>query len=358
VNPLAQRVAALIEAQGPLSVAQFMTMALHDPQYGYYATRDPLGAKGDFTTAPEISQMFGELLGLWMAQCWHDQSKPSPARLVELGPGRGTLMRDAAHAARLMPGFVEAIEISLVESNPVLQATQQEVLADCGAPIRWFGGFDDSFADRPLLLVANEFFDALPIRQFVRTGRGWCERMVTLDPEGALEFALAPDPTPLSISGRGAAELGAVYEASPAATALIAEIAQIISRKGGAALILDYGYGADSGFGETLQAVGGHAFKSLLDDPGNADLSAHVDFGQIAQTARENGASTHGPVNQGDFLDALGLRERARRLATTNPDFAGEIFAAVERLIDPVEMGVLFKVLAVVPGSATKPAGF
>ena len=360
MNALGLRVAGLIQAQGPLSIAQFMTMALHDPDFGYYATRDPLGAQGDFITAPEVSQIFGELLGLWIAQCWHDQGKPSPARLVELGPGRGTLMADALRAARLMPEFLAAIEIAMVESNPVLQMAQQESLKDCGMAIRWCGRFDDSLADRPLFLLANEFFDALPIRQFVKTERGWCERMVTLDSNDALAFALAPAP----ISGaaippnRDGAPPGAVYETSPASLALAGEIATIVAAHGGAALIVDYGYGSEAGFGETLQAVGGHAFKEILESPGEIDLSAHVDFAALGEEARRNGAAFHGPVGQGDFLDALGIRARAEQLAASNPGVARDIFSAVGRLIDPDQMGTLFKALAIMPRGAAKPAGF
>jgi NADH dehydrogenase [ubiquinone] 1 alpha subcomplex assembly factor 7 len=347
MNALAARIAGLIQAQGPLSVAQFMTMALHDPQYGYYATRDPLGARGDFITAPEISQMFGELLGLWIAQCWHDQGKPSPARLVELGPGRGTLMADALRAARLMPEFLAAIEIVLVESNPVLRSVQRETLK--GYPTSWSDRFEEP--DHPLFLLANEFFDALPIRQCVKTERGWCERMVTLDATGTLAFALAPQPLPAELlpPNRDNAPLGAVYETAPAATALAEEIAQSIARKGGAALIVDYGYGAAAGFGETLQAVGGHAFKSALESPGDVDLSAHVDFAAFGDAARANNTAVYGPIDQGDFLGALGIVGRGARL--------GQV-GAMERLISPDQMGTLFKVLAILPNGTPRPAGF
>ena len=312
MNRLSARIAGLILAQGPLSLAQFMTLALHDPQFGYYATRDPIGA--DFITAPEISQMFGELLGLWIAQCWHDQGKPAPVRLVELGPGRGTLMADALRAARLMPEFLRAIEVVLVESNPVLQAAQRDCLKDCAIAIRWCGRFEDWLGDRPLFLLANEFFDALPIRQFVNTERGWCERMVTLDATGALAFALAPVP----VSGaaippnRNDAPQGAVYETSPASLALTGEMAGIVAAHGGAALIVDYGYGAQAGFGETLQAVGDHAFKDILESPGEIDLSAHIDFAALGEEARgvdRRGAQRGGGHGQG----AASRRGRARR---------------------------------------------
>ena len=192
---LKSRIADLIEAQGPISVAQFMTMALLDPKDGYYATRDPFGAGGDFTTAPEISQMFGEMVGLWLVQAWADQGAPKNPRLVELGPGRGTLMADILRVAQVAPEFTADLEVVLVEASPALQAIQAEKLRGLGADISWQAQFDDSLADRPLFLVANEFFDALPLRQYVKTERGWCERMVTvLNDE--LRFALAPVPTP------------------------------------------------------------------------------------------------------------------------------------------------------------------
>ncbi|HEX3675527.1 MAG TPA: SAM-dependent methyltransferase [Rhizomicrobium sp.] len=350
VNALGQRIAALIAAQGPITVAQFMTMALHDPQYGYYAVNDPLGDGGDFLTAPEITQIFGELLGLWAAQCWHDQGKPPSARLVELGPGRGTLMCDALRAAKLMPAFSAAIEVVLVETNPVLQKAQEATLAECGLKIRWSPTFDATLTDRPLFLLANEFFDALPIRQFVKTDRGWCERMVGLDTNGGLAFALAPAASSIAIPmDRGPAELGAVYEAAPAATAVMEDVARTIAQKGGAALVVDYGYGANAGFGETFQAIGEHQFKPLLDEPGTVDLSAHVDFGALARAARENGAVSYGPANQGDFLIDLGSVGRGERL--------GQMMQ-VDRLTNPVQMGALFKALAILPNGAPKPAGF
>src|SRR5690242_17450009 len=191
MNALGARIARLIEAQGPISVAQFMTIALHDPQAGYYATCDPFGARGDFITAPEVSQMFGELLGLWIAQCWHDAGKPE-ARFVELGPGRGTLMGDALRViGKLMPEFLAKVDVTLVEISPTLTAIQKEALVSSGARLQWVAQLGDALADKPLFLIANEFFDALPVRQFVKTERGWCERMVVVK-DGELEFALSP----------------------------------------------------------------------------------------------------------------------------------------------------------------------
>jgi len=359
MNVLGQRIARLIEAQGPISIAQFMTIALHDPQNGYYATRDPFGARGDFVTAPEVSQMFGEMLGLWIAQSWHDQGKPG-ARLVELGPGRGTLMNDALRVIRqLMPEFLQRVEITLVEASPTLSDVQKKALADAGANVRWAIAFDDALADKPLFLLANEFFDALPARQFVKTERGWCERMVVARGD-ALDFALSPEAVPNSglPTNRDGAPTGAFYETSPTAATIAQQIAEIIARKGGAALIVDYGYGADAGFGETLQAVAAHKYASVLEAPGDADLSAHVDFMALAQAAREVGAQPFGPVTQGDFLEALGIVQRAATLARGRLGSTPEIDAQLERLILPNQMGTLFKALAILPVGARTPAGF
>jgi NADH dehydrogenase [ubiquinone] 1 alpha subcomplex assembly factor 7 len=353
---LRERIAALIEAQGPISVAQFMTLALHDAEAGYYATRDPFGRAGDFITAPEISQMFGEMLGLWLGQVWLDQGSPKNTHLVELGPGRGTLMADALRALKRVPGFCDQVEIVMVEASPTLREIQKTRLKDSGARIRWTTHFD--LADAPLLLLANEFFDALPIRQYVKTARGWCERMVVLK-EGALDFALAPQITPAAAipASRAGAPDGGVYEASPAATALIAEIARIISGQGGAALVLDYGYDI-VGFGETLQAVRDHQPRALLADPGGSDLSAHVDFAALGDVARQQGAAIHGPKGQGAFLDALGIGVRAAKLTAANPAQAEQIRRAVERLTAPDQMGTLFQVMALSPTAAPSLPGF
>ena len=356
---LKSRIVALIEAQGPMSVAQFMALALLDPAEGYYATRDPFGAGGDFVTAPEVSQMFGEMVGLWLVQAWADQGCPKNPRLVELGPGRGTLMADILRTAAVAPEFLVDLEVVLIEASPALQRMQADKLRGLGADVSWQAQFDDSLADRPLFLVANEFFDALPVRQYVKTPRGWCERMVTaLD--GNLAFALAPVPVPLPTipQDREAAPEGGVYENSPAGIALAEQIAAIIAGKGGAALMIDYGYDAVTGFAETLQAVGGHRFVDTLDQPGEDDLSAHVDFASLAAAGRRGGCAVRGPVTQGMFLATIGLVERAEQLMKTNPESAQSLIDATERLIGNEQMGRLFKALAFVPPSLTDVAGF
>ena len=356
MNALGARIAALIAAQGPISVAQFMTLALHDAEGGYYATRDPFGRAGDFVTAPEISQMFGEVLGLWLGQVWVDQGCPKNTRLVELGPGRGTLMADALRALKRVPGFLDEVEIVLVEASPALRDIQRARLEHSSAHLRWSAHFE--VQDRPLLLLANEFFDALPIRQYVKTARGWSERMVIVK-EDALDFALAPQATPAAAipASRAGAPDGGVYEVSPAATALIAEIARVIAAQGGAALLLDYGY-TQIGFGETLQAVGGHRFVPLLAEPGAHDLSAHVDFTALQEAAAAQGVRIFGPQPQGEFLNRLGLGVRARRLVEANPDQADQIARAASRLTQSDEMGTLFQAMALLPPSAPPPPGF
>jgi SAM-dependent MidA family methyltransferase len=361
---LRSRIADLIAAQGPISVAQFMTVALLDPREGYYATRDPFGAAGDFTTAPEISQMFGEMIGLWLVQAWADQGCPKNPRLVELGPGRGTLMADILRTAKVAPEFLVDLEIVLIEASPVLQEMQGDKLRGLGADVSWQAQFDDSLTDRPLFLVANEFFDALPVRQYVKTDRGWCERMITAK-DGELAFALAPVALPPAALPAGLEQTpeGGVYETSPAATALAEDIARTIAARGGAGLIIDYGYGAldkgqRAGFAETLQAVGGHRFADVLAEPGQDDLSAHVDFAALAAAGKRGGANVIGPVTQGLFLANLGIAERAEQLMKANPDEARNLLGAVERLIGNDKMGQLFKVLALVPPAVSDVAGF
>jgi NADH dehydrogenase [ubiquinone] 1 alpha subcomplex assembly factor 7 len=356
VTPLGQRIASAIALDGPLSISQFMTMALFDPLAGYYATHDPLSEQRDFLTAPETSQMFGELLGLWCVDCWFNQVRPSPARFVELGPGTGALMSDALRAAKLAPDFAKSVDVTLVEASPVLRAKQQERLRD--ARVAWTSQFDAKLTDRPLFLIANEFFDCLPIRQFVKTAKGWCENMVVADAAGNLSRALSPDPVPIDVpEARGPAKNGAVFETSPASTALVEQIAETIAARGGAALIVDYGY-TGAGFGETLQAIGGHQFQDVLATPGEVDLSAHVDFDALADAAERAGAAVYGPRPQGVFLEKLGIRNRADKLIAQNPGEREKIERALTRLTDSEQMGLLFKVLAILPKGADAPTGF
>lgn len=342
---------------GPLSVSTYMTLALQDPQSGFYTSREAIGAQGAFITAPEISQIFGELLGLWCAQIWQDQGRAEKLRLVELGPGRGTLMSDALRALRSVPEFLETLDLVLVETSAVLEEAQRTRLCDTGIPIRWVRQWSEIVQDRPLFLVANEFLDALPVRQFVMTKRGWCERVVT-ETGDALAFALSPHPLPLSLpERRGVVEPGAVLEISSAAEALVEDVGKTVATRGGGALFIDYGH-TGHGFGDTLQAVAHHRPVDVLACPGEADLSAHVDFAAMAESAQRSGAQSWGPREQGEFLRALGIDLRADKLAAAKPARASDIQAAVARLTDADAMGTLFKVMAVTPPDTPTPPGF
>ena len=359
MNALATKIARWIEAQGPISIAQYMNLCQFDAEGGSYTARQTIGR--DFVTSPEVSQTFGEMLGLWVAQTWHDQGRPKNPRLVELGPGRGTLMADALRAiAAAAPEFLDIAEIVLVEASPALMAVQREKLKLSGADVAWHERFDDALTDRPLYLLANEFFDCLPVHQYVRTARGWCERMVGLK-EGGLTFALNPEPVPngdaLLPPTRTGATVGCVYELAPAAMVMAEEIARVIATHGGGAAIIDYGYDGP-GFGETLQAVSNGKPVDLLSEPGEADLSAHVDFPALATAASKAGVAVYGPTTQCNFLADLGIGERGERLIKSNPQGAREIAIAIDRLVNPGEMGALFKVLAMVPQGAKQPPGY
>ena len=358
MNALGRALAARIRAAGPISLADYMAEAMTHPTLGYYRRGDPLGAAGDFVTAPEISQMFGELIGLWLVDAWEGAGRPDPVLLVELGPGRGTLMADALRAAKVRPDFGRAIRLHLVESSPGLKRLQAAALAD--ARPEWHEGFE-TLPEGPLLLVANEFFDALPIRQFQRTAEGWRERMIALDEPGArFRWVLSPPGaaaeallTPEQLQ----APVGTIAEASPASRGVAAVVGARLAAAPGAALIVDYGH--DAAPGETLQAVKRHAPADPLEDPGEADLTAHVDFAALARAAQAAGAEAHGPVAQGDFLRSLGIALRAERLiARATPDQAKAIRSGLHRLIDDAEMGRLFRVLALTSPGFGPPAGF
>lgn len=358
MSGLAQSLRRRIELAGPLSLAQFMTESLWHPSEGYYARSEVLGAAGDFVTAPEIHQMFGELVGLWCVSVWRQMGSPARFLVVELGPGRGTLMADLLRAARAAPGFLEAAALHLVEASPRLRERQRAALA--GHAAEWH---DDlaGLPDGAAILIVNEFFDALPIIQLEKTSGGWHERLVDLDPAGGFRFVCAPEPSaasalvPPELAG---APPGSLIELSPAGLSLAATIGARVAQQGGAALIVDYGPD-ESRLGPTLQALRRHARHDPLAEPGMADLTAHVDFASLARAAREAGALAYGPVPQGLFLERLGIRARAERL-TVNATRAqaGAIRSALRRLIDPAEMGTLFKALAITHPALPLPAGF
>ena len=343
---LADELRARIAAEGPMRVHDYM--AASNAQY--YASRDPLGRGGDFTTAPEISQMFGEMVGLWLADIWVRAGKSENAIYVELGPGRGTLASDALRA---MASQGLRPEVHLVEGSETLRAVQSGGLA--GAIFH--DTIDSLLEDRPILLAANEFLDALPVRQLVMTERGWRERMVALDEEGDFVFAAGPSPMDDAVPAeQRAAEPGTVIETCPAAAALVDALAERLERQGGAAIFIDYGHLAPRS-GSTLQAVKAHEKVGVFDSPGEMDLTAHVDFAILVEVAKRAGLAT-ATATQGEWLGAMGIGLRAQALATASPDRAKDIAAAHDRLVQPAAMGDLFKVLALTPRDWPRGAGF
>ena len=358
--PLESDIRARIAAHGPMPVAAYMALCLGHPRHGYYMTRDPFGARGDFITAPEVSQMFGELIGVWMAAVWQQMGRPACVRVVELGPGRGTLMSDALRAAKVLPGFLDAASVHLVEISPALMAKQRETLRGVAPPVAWHASLDEVPAG-PAIVIANEFFDALPVHQAVKTPRGWCERRVGLDGD-RLVFMPAPEPLAtiearLPASARAAAE-GAIFEwrDDDVARALGARLA----RDGGAALVIDYGHVATA-VGDTLQALGRHAFADPLATPGELDLTAHVDFEALMRAVMAAGAAAFGPIGQRELLERLGIAARAAKLkAKAQSDVAAQIDAAAARLTGSsrTEMGSLFKAAAFAHRSLGAPPAF
>jgi NADH dehydrogenase [ubiquinone] 1 alpha subcomplex assembly factor 7 len=358
-GPLADKIARRITAGGPLSVAAFMATALYDPETGYYAARQPLGAAGDFVTAPEISQIFGELVGAWCAAMWQAIGSPDPVILAELGPGSGALAADLLRAAAALPQFRRAQHLHLVEVSPVLRAVQQRRLAGAGAV--WLERADDLPAG-PLLVVANEFLDALPVRQLVRGTRHWAERMVGLDRGGRFEFVAGPEHPALSLlvpaALRETAPPGAVYEICPPALTLATRLGARLRREAGAALIIDYGRVA-SAAGSSLRGVERHRAAAVLAEPGAADLSADVDFAAFAEAASQAGAAVHGPVPQGCFLKRLGAAARLAALsARATPAQRKALESGFERLVDPAQMGDAFKAIALTSPGLLPPPGF
>lgn len=350
---LRDRIARRIRQNGPMRLSDYMADCLLHPTLGYYTTRDPLGAAGDFTTAPEISQMFGELIGLCLAQCWLDQGSPATFTLAELGPGRGTLMADALRATRSIPGFHDAMQLALIEASPTLRAKQRDLLGRY-AP-QWLDDTED-LPDQPLFGVANEFFDALPIRQFLRDGPGWRERLVGLEGDD-LAFGLgATTPQPALKHRLADTNDGDLVETCAPAQPVIAALAGRIANHSGAVLIVDYGDW--HALGDTLQALRDHKSASVLDQPGQADLTAHVDFEALAQAAVTTGCAHTRLTTQGLFLERLGITSRAQ---TLTKDQSGEamqtIVSAHHRLTHATEMGNLFKVLGLYPAQATPPPG-
>ncbi|AGI66589.1 hypothetical protein DUF185 [Octadecabacter antarcticus 307] len=358
-------IAARIAATGPITLADYMADALMHPKYGYYATRDPLGAAGDFTTAPEISQMFGELIGLSLAQAWIDQGHPSAFALVELGPGRGTLMSDILRATTSVSGFADAAQVHLVETSPTLRHEQATRLNARQSKVTWHDDIG-TLPDLPLYLVANEFFDALPIRQFHRAaladrfadGAVWREVQFGLQNDTLVAGLSAAAPIAFLDHRIHDTNVGDVVEHCPALAAITEDIANRIATHGGVALIIDYGDWRS--LGDTLQALQNHAAADPFAHPGETDITAHVDFEAIAMatTSTNGGAKYTRLTTQGVFLERLGITKRAQTLAATLSGDALEThIAAHRRLTHPSEMGSLFKVLGLYPTNAPPPAG-
>ncbi len=356
MTPLGLDIARLIALEGPISLERYMGLALGDPRYGYYMTRDPLGAQGDFTTSPEISQMFGELIGLWCADLWLRMGQPEKLSLVELGPGRGTLMQDVLRATKNVIGLHRALSVTLVEMSPVLRETQRQTLVSCGVPVDWHEDIS-ALPEQPTLVLANEFFDALPVRHYQRVHQHWHQRMVGLDTDNHLAFGLAAEPEhALKLE----APEGTLLEIGLIGDRIMADLSAHIARFGGAGLVIDYGH-TRSGFGETLQAMKHHAFTGPLDAPGEADLTTHVNFERLAQMATAQGLIVAGSTTQARFLAGLGIVERtARLIKSAAPEQAKDVEAALVRLTDPSEkgMGSLFKVLGLRHPDMPEPAGF
>lgn len=359
-NKLERHLAKRIESEGPITIAAFMEEALAHPEFGYYRKKDPLGALGDFTTAPEISQMFGELVGLWSVVVWQFLGSPAKLNLVELGPGRGTLMADALRAMRGMPDCYVGLNIHLVETSPALRDKQKESLAGYDRPVHWHDDLNSLSDDAPVVFIANEFFDALPIRQFQKAGDFWRERHVCLDDKGGFQFTLG---NALPIAGAIPAhfqqgEDGAIFEVCPAGVSIAGLMADKIKRIGGAGLIIDYGH-SPSGLGDTLQALYKHQYHDVLKDIGDADLTAHVDFEVLGDAARNAGAEVSKVTTQAAFLKGLGIEERAQvLLANATDQQKTDISSALYRLIDQEQMGTLFKVMALTSPGMMMPPGF
>ena len=363
ISPLENEIRRLIAVAGPMPISRYMSLCLTHPQYGYYVTRDPFGSDGDFTTAPEVSQTFGELIGLWALSVWRMLGEPQSLRLIELGPGRGTMMRDAMRAAKVLPRFRSALSVHMVEISPTLEQLQRRTLSDVELPVFWHRHLLD-VPEGPAIVLANEFVDALPVHQMVKQNDGWHERVIGLDSNGNFALGLAPDAIPqfdrFMPPKVKQAPVGSVFEWRNDLDTF--DIARRV-RSNGAALIVDYGH-AEGDIGETLQSVNEHAFSDPLSAPGLADITAHVDFFIFGQAAASMGAAIQGPVTQGQFLRELGIEARADALKKgASTEQGADIAAGVARLTESgrTGMGDLFKVMAIcdpklgpLPGLGTK----
>lgn len=361
LTPLTERLISLIRDHGPITVGDYLADALGHAQYGYYSTQEPFGPEGDFTTAPEISQIFGELIGAWLIDAWETMGAPSLFQLVEFGPGRGTLMKDILRVGRLRPKFLEAARITLIENSGRLRHQQQKQLTALHPHISWRPSLDD-VPDGPLLIVANEFFDCLPIRQFVKTAEAgdeaWRERLVGINEAGnGFAFVLSDTTYPAPPGAPAKAPPEAIFETCEASQHLVENAAQRLTANKGRMLIVDYGHGR-SGFGDTFQAVRRHDYIHPLALAGEVDVTAHVDFAALARTGRNAGIRVDGPIRQGDFLGRLGFEARLDMLLQSAGERADDIGRGARRLVAPSEMGELFKVLSLSSPELPMPPGF
>ncbi len=348
---LGEKIKAIIQANGPISITDFFSLCLADPEHGYYRTREPFGRTGDFVTAPEVSQLFGEMIGVFIVHAWQRHGTPKGVRLIEIGPGRGTMMSDMLRViSRIAPPLFGDMTVHLVETSERLRDIQQETLASHGDKVSWHQGFDEvppGFS----LVAANELFDAIPIRQFVRTPAGFRERMVGVDAAGELTFGAGVAGIDSSLLPWPEEDVlpGTIFEVSPARQSVMLTICDRLKEHGGTLAAIDYGH-VVSGYGDTLQAVRMHEYDPPLAHPGEADLTSHVDFQALAQTATAAGVHVNGMLHQGDFLVGLGILDRAAALGRDRAPHTQQIIqTAVDRLAAEGEgrMGELFKVLAV-----------
>jgi len=367
MTTLRDRITNRIKSEGPMSVAEYMGLCLLDPKHGYYPTRDPLGSDGDFITAPEISQMFGEVLGIWAIQTWKDMGCPGGLSLIEYGPGRGIMMSDILRAARLAPEFLDNVSVYFIEASAALEAVQAKTLADSPVPVSWVESLDD-VPFGPTIIIGNEYLDCLPIKQFIQTDRfagaqGFHERLVTIDPDnGELAFGIAPEPISVLAakalpSAHKDAKNDDLLEICPAAQQLLNSLVERFQSSPGRALFIDYGPEVTE-FGDSLQALKRHKKVDVFSDPGNTDLTARVDFAALGEFSAALQLSCTAPVSQNEFLSKLGIEMRAAALAKAKPDSKAVIARQLERLTGEDQMGSLFKAMCFQSVGLNVPLGF
>lgn len=342
-TPLARKLANRIAREGPLTLDAYMHACLYDPEHGYYVKRPAIGAGGDFITAPEVSQVFGELVGLWCAVVWQQMGAAARVRLTELGPGRGTLMADALRATRVLPAFLSALEVELVETSEALIERQRHTLAAAGRPTIWTDRLQAPPREMPWIVLANEFLDTRPVHQCVLHDGNWIGRIVTLDADGRLQFGTDPQEA-IPDQGRFPGATPGHIDEMQDHTQVLHELAKHAGSNQVAALFVDYGHIAST-LGDTLQAVRQHRHEHPLTSPGEADITCQVDFQEFSETACAVGLAVDGPITQAELLSALGVTQRASRLMSANPGRAAEIEAGVARLLSPTGMGTRFKAL-------------